>query len=58
VKVPEVLLNGNHDEIRRWRRRSALEKTLHNRPDLLDRAQLSDSDRQLIAEIEAIAGKQ
>lgn len=53
VKVPEALLNGNHDEIRRWRRRSALEKTLHNRPDLLDRAKLSDDDRELIAEIEA-----
>ncbi len=52
VKVPEVLLNGNHDDIRRWRRRSALEKTLHNRPDLLDRARLSDDDRKLIAEIE------
>ena len=58
VKVPEVLLNGNHEEIRRWRRRSALEKTLHNRPDLLDRGKLSDGDKELIAEIEAIAGKQ
>jgi tRNA (guanine37-N1)-methyltransferase len=55
IKVPEVLLNGNHDDIRRWRRRSALEKTLHNRPDLLDRVQLSDDDRELIAEIRAIA---
>jgi tRNA (guanine37-N1)-methyltransferase len=52
-----VLLNGNHDDIRRWRRRSALEKTLHNRPDLLDRARLSDEDLELIAEIEAVAGK-
>jgi tRNA (guanine37-N1)-methyltransferase len=51
VKVPEVLLNGNHDDIRRWRRRSALEKTLHNRPDLLDCARLSDEDRELIEEI-------
>jgi len=34
----EVLVNGNHDEIRRWRRRTALEKTLRNRPDLLDPA--------------------
>jgi tRNA (guanine37-N1)-methyltransferase len=57
AKVPEVLLNGNHDDIRRWRRRSALEKTLHNRPDLLDRARLSDEDRELIAEIEAMAVK-
>jgi len=56
VKVPEVLLNGNHDDIRRWRRRSALAKTLHNRPDLLDRAKLSGDDKELIAEIESIAG--
>src|SRR5215472_10089669 len=35
MTVPEVLLNGNHDEIRRWRRHKALEKTLANRPDLL-----------------------
>ncbi|MGD0964352.1 MAG: tRNA (guanosine(37)-N1)-methyltransferase TrmD [Candidatus Acidiferrales bacterium] len=33
--VPEVLLGGNHEEIRRWRRQKALEKTLRNRPDLI-----------------------
>jgi len=33
--VPEVLLGGNHEEIRRWRQRMALEKTRRNRPDLL-----------------------
>jgi tRNA (guanine37-N1)-methyltransferase len=33
--VPEVLLGGNHEEIRRWRRKRALEKTQRNRPDLL-----------------------
>jgi len=38
MKVPEVLLGGNHDQIRRWRRRQALEKTGRNRPDLLGRA--------------------
>ncbi len=36
-KVPEVLLSGNHEEIRRWRHRVALEKTRRNRPDLLSR---------------------
>ncbi len=36
-KVPEVLLGGNHEEIRRWRRRAALEKTARLRPDLLKR---------------------
>jgi tRNA (guanine37-N1)-methyltransferase len=34
-KVPEVLLSGNHEEIRRWRRQIAQEKTARNRPDLL-----------------------
>jgi len=34
-KVPEVLLSGNHEEIRRWRRQAAREKTARNRPDLL-----------------------
>jgi tRNA (guanine37-N1)-methyltransferase len=34
-RVPEVLLSGNHDEIRRWRARAALAKTRRNRPDLL-----------------------
>lgn len=51
LPVPEVLLKGNHEEIRRWRRRRALEKTLRNRPDLLDRASLSKEDQKLIAQI-------
>jgi tRNA (guanine37-N1)-methyltransferase len=51
MTVPEVLVNGNHDEIRRWRRRTALEKTLRNRPDLLDRAVLSEEDRKWLAQI-------
>ena len=55
IKVPEVLLNGNHDEIRRWRRGSALEKTLHNRPDLLDCAELNEEDRALLND--AISGE-
>lgn len=37
MKVPEVLLSGNHGEIERWRRESAFEKTRRNRPDLLER---------------------
>jgi tRNA (guanine37-N1)-methyltransferase len=37
-EVPEILMSGNHEEIRRWRRRQALEKTRRNRPDLLDPA--------------------
>ena len=34
--VPEILVSGNHEEIRRWREKQALEKTRRNRPDLLD----------------------
>jgi tRNA (guanine37-N1)-methyltransferase len=37
-EVPEILMSGNHEEIRRWRRKQALEKTRRNRPDLLDAA--------------------
>ena len=56
MQVPEVLVNGDHDEIRKWRRRSALQKTLRNRPDLLRNAELSKEDRKLLAEIEAEPG--
>ncbi|MGB7023918.1 MAG: tRNA (guanosine(37)-N1)-methyltransferase TrmD [Candidatus Acidiferrales bacterium] len=34
-EVPDVLISGNHEQIRQWRRRTALDKTLRNRPDLL-----------------------
>jgi tRNA (guanine37-N1)-methyltransferase len=57
MKVPEVLVNGNHDEIRRWRRRTALEKTLRNRPDLLESGELSAEDRKLLAEIESASNE-
>ena len=51
MAVPEVLVSGDHEQIRRWRRRVALEKTLRNRPDLLQEAELSPEDRQLLAQI-------
>jgi tRNA (guanine37-N1)-methyltransferase len=51
MAVPEVLSSGNHDQIRKWRRRKALEKTLRNRPDLLQEAELGAEDQRLIAEI-------
>jgi tRNA (guanine37-N1)-methyltransferase len=50
-EVPEVLVGGNHEEIRRWRRKKALEKTLKNRPDLLESTELGDLDTQLLNEI-------
>ena len=51
MKVPEVLVSGNHDDIRRWRRQKALEKTRRNRPELLERVQLSEEDKKLISAI-------
>ena len=48
--VPEILLSGNHERIRRWRRRQALLRTRARRPDLFARLQLSDEDRALLDE--------
>ena len=55
--VPEVLLGGNHEEIRRWRRKKALEKTLRNRPDLIASVAWSDEDRGLLEELRLGARK-
>ena len=51
ITVPEVLLNGNHEQIRRWRREQALKKTLRNRPDLLGVTELSEDDRKILAKV-------
>jgi tRNA (guanine37-N1)-methyltransferase len=51
LRVPEVLINGDHAHIRRWRREQQLRKTLLNRPDLLERAALSPEDRKLLDSI-------
>jgi tRNA (guanine37-N1)-methyltransferase len=51
MAVPESLMSGNHDEIRRWRRQQALRKTLDNRPDLLRGAALSEEDNKFLAGI-------
>jgi tRNA (guanine37-N1)-methyltransferase len=49
--IPEPLLGGNHEVIRLWRRRMALQKTLRNRPDLLDKITISDEDREILDEL-------
>ena len=51
LKAPEVLMNGDHQQIRRWRREQQLRKTLRNRPDLLDHVALSDGDRRMLEAI-------
>ncbi len=48
MKVPDVLLSGDHEQIRRWRRRESLRATLLKRPDLLEKARLTDEDRKII----------
>lgn len=47
-KVPEMLLSGNHGEIKKWRRRKALKRTLRQRPDLLEKAELTSEDREYL----------
>jgi tRNA (guanine37-N1)-methyltransferase len=50
--VPDMLLSGNHQEIARWRRRKALERTRLRRPDLLAAARLTEEDRAYLRELE------
>jgi len=52
MKVPEVLLGGNHAEIARWRRRESLRKTKRCRPDLLEKIELGKDDCDLLREFE------
>ncbi len=52
MRVPDVLVSGDHEKVRVWRRKQALARTLERRPDLLRRAELSSEDRRLLDEIE------
>ncbi|WP_203301354.1 tRNA (guanosine(37)-N1)-methyltransferase TrmD [Marinobacter sediminum] len=49
--VPDVLLGGHHDQIRRWRLKQSLRRTLERRPDLLEQRVFTDEERQLLEEI-------
>jgi tRNA (guanine37-N1)-methyltransferase len=51
LKVPDVLLSGHHADVRRWRKKTALARTLDRRPDLIESASLDDEDRALLEEI-------
>jgi tRNA (guanine37-N1)-methyltransferase len=53
MEVPEPLISGDHEAIRRWRRRKALEKTLRHRPELLERVELSTEDRDIVEGLKA-----
>jgi tRNA (guanine37-N1)-methyltransferase len=48
LRVPDVLLSGNHADIRRWRRRESLARTLALRPDLLPSAELDEEAREIL----------
>jgi tRNA (guanine37-N1)-methyltransferase len=56
LRVPDALLRGNHEEIRLWRRREAIRRTLLRRPDIVRGRTLSDEDRRLLGEIEREGG--
>jgi tRNA (guanine37-N1)-methyltransferase len=51
VKVPDVLLSGHHAEVRRWRKKEALARTLARRPELLESAALDDEERAMLNEL-------
>lgn len=50
-EIPEVLLSGHHAEIARWRRLQSLKRTLERRPDLLEKARLTDEDRKILDQL-------
>lgn len=56
MSVPEVLLGGHHEQIRRWRLRQALQKTLDVRPDLLTGRDMTAEERQILHELRAASG--
>jgi tRNA (guanine37-N1)-methyltransferase len=49
--VPEILLSGDHAKIAKWRREQSLARTLARRPDLLDKADLSEEDRKYLSKL-------
>ncbi len=51
-RVPDILLSGHHENIRKWRKEQALRETLKKRPDLLKTAELDDESREILRRIE------
>ena len=47
-KVPDVLLSGDHGKIEKWRREQAITRTFQKRPDMLEKAELSEADQKLL----------
>ena len=60
LKVPDVLISGNHADIRRWRKREAVARTLERRPDLLEGADLDAEEQEILRELkrQSLCGRQ
>ena len=56
-KVPEVLASGNHARIEQWRREQALARTYARRPDMLEKAELTEKDRKFIESLRSRAAE-
>ena len=52
-KVPDILISGHHENIRKWRRQKSLENTLKKRPDLLEKINLTEKDKELIKKMKS-----
>lgn len=48
LTVPDILLSGNHQKVKNWRRRESIKRTLEKRPDLLEKAQLTEEEKKAI----------
>jgi len=60
-KIPDVLLSGNHEKIRLWRKKSSLQRTFLKRPDLFEKTALTAEEKKIIRqwcrELETLAGE-
>lgn len=56
LRVPEVLLSGDHAKVDRWRREQSLKRTMERRPDLLEKAELDERDRRFLRRIREDCG--
>jgi len=52
-RVPELLLSGDHEAVRRWRLKEAIRRTLQRRPDLLEKYELTPEERELVIEVQS-----
>jgi len=57
IKVPEVLLSGHHVNIEKWRREQSVIRTAQRRPDLLEKAELTQKEKELVKKVLANEGE-